>query len=176
MQSRVNFLWPLYAVLPVDHVQRHDRPNEHFHSEPGLTKSQSAWVQFAHDLGVLLMAMPAGVLARKLGYKSGIIAGLVLVALGGFWFIPATRIKRDGAPGEFRSNSGTQCNSENFARRPKDPYRACLPADNLNLGLRKHVAVLERENLARLMISLTRLQPLNDQVNVLSPQSIGQSR
>src|ERR1041384_412215 len=39
------------------------------------------------------MAMPGGVLAtRKLGYKGGIIAGLVLVALGGFWFIPATRI------------------------------------------------------------------------------------
>ena len=38
------------------------------------------------------MALPAGWLATKLGYKGGIIAGLLLVALGGFWFIPATHI------------------------------------------------------------------------------------
>jgi FHS family L-fucose permease-like MFS transporter len=38
------------------------------------------------------MAMPAGWLASKLGYKGGIIAGLLMVAVGGFWFIPATQI------------------------------------------------------------------------------------
>ena len=38
------------------------------------------------------MALPAGWLATKLGYKGGIIAGLLLVAVGGFWFIPATHI------------------------------------------------------------------------------------
>ena len=36
--------------------------------------------------------MPAGWLASKLGYKGGIIAGLLIVAVGGFWFIPATHI------------------------------------------------------------------------------------
>ena len=36
--------------------------------------------------------MPAGWLASKLGYKGGIIAGLLMVAVGGFWFIPATHI------------------------------------------------------------------------------------
>jgi FHS family L-fucose permease-like MFS transporter len=49
-------------------------------------------VQFAHYLGYFLMSLPAGWLAAKLGYKGGIIAGLLIVALGGFWFIPATRI------------------------------------------------------------------------------------
>ena len=38
------------------------------------------------------MSLPAGWLAIKLGYKGGIIAGLLIVAVGGFWFIPATRI------------------------------------------------------------------------------------
>jgi FHS family L-fucose permease-like MFS transporter len=38
------------------------------------------------------MSMPAGILASKLGYKRGIIAGLLIVAVGGFWFLPATRI------------------------------------------------------------------------------------
>lgn len=38
------------------------------------------------------MALPAGWLARKLGYKGGILSGLAMVALGCFWFIPATQI------------------------------------------------------------------------------------
>jgi FHS family L-fucose permease-like MFS transporter len=69
-----------------------DVMDKHFQEELGLTKSQSAWVQFAHYLGYFLMSMPAGVLASKLGYKGGIITGLLIVAAGGFWFIPATHI------------------------------------------------------------------------------------
>ncbi len=69
-----------------------DVMDKHFQVELGLSKSQSAWVQFAHYLGYFLMSMPAGWLAIKLGYKGGIIAGLLIVALGGFWFIPATHI------------------------------------------------------------------------------------
>jgi MFS transporter, FHS family, L-fucose permease len=69
-----------------------DVMDKHFQDELGLTKSQSAWVQFAHYLGYFLMAMPAGWLATRLGYKGGIIAGLLMVAAGGFWFLPATRI------------------------------------------------------------------------------------
>jgi FHS family L-fucose permease-like MFS transporter len=69
-----------------------DVMDKHFQDELGLTKSQSAWVQFAHYLGYFLMAIPAGWLSTKLGYKRGIIAGLLIVALGGLWFIPATHI------------------------------------------------------------------------------------
>ena len=69
-----------------------DVMDKHFQEELNLSKSQSAWVQFAHYLGYFLMSMPAGILASKLGYKRGIIMGLSIVALGGFWFIPATRI------------------------------------------------------------------------------------
>lgn len=38
------------------------------------------------------MSLPAGWLATRLGYKGGIIAGLLIVAAGGLWFIPATHI------------------------------------------------------------------------------------
>ena len=69
-----------------------DVMDKHFQEELHLSLSQSAWVQFAHYLGYFLMALPAGWLAAKLGYKGGIIAGLLLVAVGGFWFIPATHI------------------------------------------------------------------------------------
>src|SRR6266566_5277677 len=69
-----------------------DVMDKHFQDELHLSKSQSAWVQFAHYLGYFLMSIPAGWLASKLGYKKGIITGLLIVALGGFWFIPATHI------------------------------------------------------------------------------------
>ena len=69
-----------------------DVMDKHFHEELHLNLAQSAWVQFAHYLGYFLMALPAGWLATKLGYKGGIIAGLLMVAVGGFWFIPATHI------------------------------------------------------------------------------------
>ena len=68
-----------------------DVMDKHFQEELHLSLSQSAWVQFAHWMGYFLMSLPAGWLATRLGYKGGIIAGLLLVAVGGFWFIPATQ-------------------------------------------------------------------------------------
>jgi FHS family L-fucose permease-like MFS transporter len=69
-----------------------DVMDKHFQNELHLTLAQSANVQWAHYLGYFLMALPAGWLAIKLGYRGGIIAGLLLVAAGGLWFVPATRI------------------------------------------------------------------------------------
>jgi MFS transporter, FHS family, L-fucose permease len=69
-----------------------DVMDKHFQDRLHLTKAQSAWVQTAHYLGYALMALPAGLLTRAIGYKGGILSGLLLVAAGGFWFIPATRI------------------------------------------------------------------------------------
>jgi MFS transporter, FHS family, L-fucose permease len=40
-------------------------------------------LQFAHYLGYFLMSLPAGWLATRLGYKGGIIMGLLMVAAGG---------------------------------------------------------------------------------------------
>jgi FHS family L-fucose permease-like MFS transporter len=69
-----------------------DVMDKHFQDKLHLSKAQSAWVQFAHYLGYFLMAIPAGILARRIGYKGAIIAGLVCVAFGGSWFVPATYI------------------------------------------------------------------------------------
>jgi len=71
-----------------------DVMDKHFQQELHLTLAQSANVQWAHYLGYFLMALPAGWLATKLGYKGGIIAGLLMVAVGGFWFIPASHIAK----------------------------------------------------------------------------------
>jgi len=48
-------------------------------------------------MGYFLMAIPSGMLARRFGYKGGIIIGLALIAVGAFWFIPATQIGTFGA-------------------------------------------------------------------------------
>lgn len=69
-----------------------DTMDKHFQDQLHLTKAQSAWVQFAHYMGYTLMALPAGLLTRRFGYKGGIIFGLMCVACGGFWFMPATKI------------------------------------------------------------------------------------
>ena len=66
--------------------------NKHFQNTLHINKFQSGFVQFANYLAYFLMAIPAGLLARKFGYKGGIIIGLVLIAVGAFWFIPATQI------------------------------------------------------------------------------------
>jgi FHS family L-fucose permease-like MFS transporter len=81
-----------------------DVMDKHFQDELGLTKAQSAWVQFAHYLGYFLMSIPAGILATKLGYKGGIIAGLLLVAFGGFLFIPATHVNAMVREGRVSAN------------------------------------------------------------------------
>ena len=66
--------------------------NKHFQDSLHINKEQSGLVQFANYLGYFLMAIPAGLMARKFGYKGGILFGLALIAAGAFWFIPATSI------------------------------------------------------------------------------------
>lgn len=69
-----------------------DVMDKHFQDKLHLSRSNSAWVQFAHYLGYFIISIPAGWLARKLGYRGGIVTGLFVVALGGLWFVPATFI------------------------------------------------------------------------------------
>jgi FHS family L-fucose permease-like MFS transporter len=66
--------------------------NKHFQDSLHINKQQSGLVQFANYLAYFLMAIPAGLIARKAGYKGGIIVGLTLIAAGAFWFIPAVNI------------------------------------------------------------------------------------
>jgi MFS transporter, FHS family, L-fucose permease len=66
--------------------------NKHFQDTLHINKEQSGLVQFANYLAYFLMAIPAGLIARKFGYKGGILVGLTLIAAGAFWFIPATNI------------------------------------------------------------------------------------
>ncbi len=66
--------------------------NKHFQDSLHINKQQSGLVQFANYLAYFLMAIPAGLIARKLGYKGGILIGLALIASGAFLFIHAVSI------------------------------------------------------------------------------------
>jgi len=66
--------------------------NKHFQDTLRITKEQSGLVQAANYLAYFLMAIPAGLIAKRFGYKGGILVGLSLIAAGAFWFIPATSI------------------------------------------------------------------------------------
>ncbi len=56
---------------------------------PELSNVQASLVQFAFYFGYFFMALPAALFIRKFSYKSGIILGLTLYALGAFLFYPA---------------------------------------------------------------------------------------
>ena len=54
-----------------------------------LTDLQSALIDSAVYIGYLLMALPAGYVMKRYGYKRGILAGLLLYAAGAMLFFPA---------------------------------------------------------------------------------------
>ncbi|MDX2046882.1 MAG: L-fucose:H+ symporter permease [Chitinophagaceae bacterium] len=54
-----------------------------------LSDTQSAFIDSAVYIAYFLMALPAGFVMKKYGYKRGIVFGLLLYALGAFLFIPA---------------------------------------------------------------------------------------
>lgn len=63
--------------------------NKHFQHTMSLSKSQSAFVQFAVFGAYAVMGIPAGLFMKRFGYKKGVLLGLSLFALGAFLFVPA---------------------------------------------------------------------------------------
>lgn len=56
---------------------------------PELSNVQASLIQFAFYFGYFFMAFPAALFIRKYSYKSGIVLGLALYAIGAFLFYPA---------------------------------------------------------------------------------------
>jgi FHS family L-fucose permease-like MFS transporter len=71
--------------------------NKHFQELLSMSKARSAFIQFVFYGGYFLMALPAGMLMQKVGYKKGIIFGLLLFACGAFLMFPATFIQTFGS-------------------------------------------------------------------------------
>jgi FHS family L-fucose permease-like MFS transporter len=78
------FLWGLaYGLLDV--------LNKHFQETLNITKQRSTLLQAAYFGAYFLVALPAGMLMQKVGYRKGIITGLLLYALGAILFYPAAQ-------------------------------------------------------------------------------------
>ena len=58
-----------------------------------LSAFEASWVQCAFYGGYATMALPAAFFIRKFSYKSGILLGLGLYAIGAFLFIPAASMQ-----------------------------------------------------------------------------------
>jgi FHS family L-fucose permease-like MFS transporter len=71
--------------------------NKHFQELLSISKARSAFLQFVFYGGYFLMALPAGLIMQRIGYKKGIIFGLVLFASGAFLMFPATFIQTFGS-------------------------------------------------------------------------------
>ena len=78
------FLWGFaYGLLDV--------LNKHFQETLDITKGRSMWLQAAYFGAYFLIALPAGLFMQSLGYKKGIIFGLLLYAVGALLFYPSAQ-------------------------------------------------------------------------------------
>lgn len=79
------FLWGFaHSILDV--------LNKHFQDAFTMTKTRSALVQAVVYGGYFIMALPAGRIIRRFGYRTGVSTGLLLYGLGALLFIPGSHI------------------------------------------------------------------------------------
>lgn len=62
--------------------------NKHFQEELSISITQSALIQGTTYLGYFLMALPAGIIITRYGYRRGVVMGLLLFGIGSLLFIP----------------------------------------------------------------------------------------
>jgi FHS family L-fucose permease-like MFS transporter len=83
------FLWALTSnLIPtlIPHLKKACR----------LTDVQSAFIDSAYWVAYFIIAIPAGIIMKRYGYKTAIIAGLFIAAAGTFLFYPAANVRTFG--------------------------------------------------------------------------------
>lgn len=83
------FLWGLANSLNGTLIK-------HFQTALNLNRAQAGIVDSAFYIGYFVMAIPAGFLLNKVGYKKGIIIGLMLYVIGAVLFYPAAQTRTYG--------------------------------------------------------------------------------
>lgn len=83
--SSLFFLWGFaHSILEV--------LNPHFQESFRISKTMASMVQAAVYGGYFLMALPAGYIISRYGYKAGVLTGLSLYGIGALMFIPGAEI------------------------------------------------------------------------------------
>lgn len=79
------FMWgAAHAIL--------DILNKHFQQVLEISRAYSSLVQVTFYLGYFLMAIPAGWVIDRFGYRSGVVTGLLLYGVGALLFWPGSQI------------------------------------------------------------------------------------
>jgi MFS transporter, FHS family, L-fucose permease len=61
-----------------------------------LTRFKAGLIQSAFYMGYFLLAVPAALVMRRFGYKTGLVIGLFLYSAGTFLFLPAALVRQYG--------------------------------------------------------------------------------
>lgn len=76
--------------------------NKHFQEILDISRTESSMVQFSVYVAYCLMAIPAGLVIARWGYRRGVVLGLSLFAIGAFAFVPGEML----AEGRLLAGSG----------------------------------------------------------------------
>lgn len=93
-----NYLWPFVLVTSLFFLwglghSILDVLNKHFQETmEGVGKTESALVQAVMYGGYFVMALPAGQIIKRYGYRAGVITGLLLYGIGALLFIPGGQL------------------------------------------------------------------------------------
>ncbi len=61
-----------------------------------LTHFESYFVTFAFYIAYFIMAIPSSMLLKKVGFKTGIMVGFIIMAIGMYVFVPAAMVREFG--------------------------------------------------------------------------------
>jgi FHS family L-fucose permease-like MFS transporter len=161
------FLWALTSnLLPslIPHLKKACQLNDF----------QSAFIDSAYWIAYFIMALPAANIMRRYSYKTGIIAGLVIAAIGALLFYPAAEIRSFGL---FLGALFLMAGGMTFLETAANPYITVLgspetSSQRLNFaqafnGLGAFVAAFF---LSKLVLSGTELTA--DQLHAMSPEAL----
>lgn len=92
-----NYLWPFVLVTTLFFLWGFahsilDVLNKHFQDTMHVTKTEAALVQVVVYGGYFLMALPAGAIIRRFGYRTGVLTGLLLYGAGALLFVPGGQL------------------------------------------------------------------------------------
>ena len=102
--------------------------NKHFQNSLQVTKAESAFVQGVWYGGYFLLALPAGLFARRFGYRFGILLGLSVIIAGCLCFVPVTQVTGTQAAVFcfFLAALGTVSSGFTFIETIANPYATVL--------------------------------------------------
>ncbi len=88
-----------------------------------LNNFQALWVTFAFYIAYTVMALPAAAVMARIGYRKSMTAGLAVMAVGAFLFIPAAK---SGNYGVFLLALFTLASGMTLMQTAINPYIVCI--------------------------------------------------